>query len=40
MSEKLEKRRCLYANISRGAFLILQPKFQIAAERIIKQQVY
>ena len=39
LSEKLEKRRCLYANISGGAFIILQPKFQIAVEKIIKQQV-
>jgi len=37
-SEKLEKRQCLYANISRGAFIILQLKFQIAAERLLSNK--
>jgi len=38
LSEKLEKRRCLYANINRGPFIILRSKFQIAAERLLSDK--
>ena len=38
LREKLEKRRCLYANINRGPFIILRSKFQIAAERLLSDK--